>query len=121
MSSCVFYSPKNLITNAQGRQIVEDLDGAMFVAGISLEQPSILDFPILQRILFPRFRKQKAEFQRKTKEFALNRLSLGKDHPVDDIFGNLIGQGHTKDHGGLSTSELSADGAVMIAAGKGNI
>lgn len=115
MSNVAFYSPQDLITQTHGRSIVKGIDSAMFLNGMSVEQPSLVDFPILKRLFFRKHVKQAAEFFDKSREFAAKRLSLEKENHVDDIFGSLLGD--TKGLQSLSAGELAADAIVMIAAG----
>jgi hypothetical protein len=115
MANVVFYSPQDLITQAHGRSIVKGIDSAMFLNGMSVEQPSLVDFPILKRLFFRKHTKQAARFVDKAKEFAANRIALEKENHIDDIFGSLLGDG--KGFQGLAAGELAADSIVMMIAG----
>ena len=116
MANVVFYSPQDLITQVHGRSIVKGIDSAMFLNGMAMEQPSLVDFPILKRLFFRKHMKQAARFFDKAREFAANRIALEKENHIDDIFGSLLGNG--KSLHGLDAGELAADAIVMMAAGK---
>ncbi|KAH7015951.1 benzoate 4-monooxygenase cytochrome P450, partial [Macrophomina phaseolina] len=116
MSNLIFYSPQHLLTNPHGRGIIENIDSGVFLAGVSLEQPSIVRFPLLRKLLFPKHSKLSNEFGRKGKELAVNRVARGKENHVDDIFGSLLDQKHEKDVG-LSIDELGAEAVVIMGAG----
>ncbi|EKG12149.1 Cytochrome P450 [Macrophomina phaseolina MS6] len=100
-----------------GRAIVEEIDAAMFLAGMSVEQPLTATLPGFKRLLFRRKEKEAQAFRDKSYRFAANRVALGKEEQVRDIFANLI-QDNSSAALPISTPELAADGMVMMIAGE---
>lgn len=117
MSHVVFYTPQNLMGDETGRAIVEEIDAAMFLAGMSVEQPLTATLPGFKRLLFRRKEKEAQAFRDKSYRFAANRVALGKEEQVRDIFANLI-QDNSSAALPISTPELAADGMVMMIAGE---
>ncbi|KAJ4987025.1 fatty acid synthase alpha subunit reductase, partial [Stagonosporopsis vannaccii] len=113
MSNVVFYSPQDLITKTEGRSIVHEIDSSTFLAGIALEQPLLARFPFLKRILFPLRLKSADNLYHSTLRLAAQRIALGQQQDVDDIFGSLLKTGEKQ----LSLKDLTSDAVIMIVAG----
>lgn len=118
MSSVIFYSPQDLITNAHGRSIIPGIESSMFLCGVSVEQPLMEDLPFLKILFFRNHLKRALGFVAKVKQFTMERIALQEVRPVDDIFGSLLGLANTKDlKAELTPFELAADATVMMVAG----
>ncbi|XPT03176.1 hypothetical protein M3J09_012277 [Ascochyta lentis] len=115
MSNVAFHSPQDLIKQTHGRSIVKGIDSAMFICGMSLEQPLLVRFPLLNLLLNKRHIKESRLFFDKAKGFAAQRIALEQETHIDDIFGTLLTD--EKAIKGLSPEDLASDALVMMIAG----
>lgn len=119
MSNIIFYSPQNMITETHARPILEGIDNSMFLAGMEVIQPRLVDYRNLRTYLAPRLSKKIMDLRERIWQFVMGRIELERKQHVDDIFGDLIGQ-QCKEGPELTNEELMADALVMVIAGKMN-
>lgn len=119
MSSIVFYSPQNMMTETHARPFLETIDSCMLMAGMEVIQPRLADYRNLRTFLAPKLSKKISQLNERIRTLVMGRIELEKKQHVDDIFGDLIGQGGQEDSG-LTNEELMADALVMVVAGKMN-
>lgn len=117
MSSVIFYSPQNLLTEPHSRPIIKAINSAMLMVGMQIEQPRMVDYRMLSGAIMPKTTKEAKGIRKLVGELVRGRVSLETMEPMEDIFGDLLGHGIGKERSELCHEELLADAMVMVVAG----
>lgn len=115
MSNVAFHSPQDLIQQTHGRSIIKGINSAMFINGMSLEQPLLVRFPLLNLMLNKRHIRESQAFFNRAKGFAAQRIALEQETHIDDIFGTLLTDEKASQI--LSPGDLASDAIVIMIAG----